>query len=221
MRGQIARANLAAGLQRGGASFDFLNTTYSHIQAFLLIPSIFPMRPSAFLTLHLLALLAVGVSCEGDLPTCLKPIERDLLFGCQSDYDMADHICCHNAHYAEPAGYLNRAPIKLFQRLDPSVQHTFYDPACTSMPLFKAPIARNFAQWKSESLSHGWPSFRKQEVVAENIVVLPNGEVRSKCGLHLGHNLPDVHGDRYCINLVCIAGNPVGGTDLEAQTMDL
>eukprot|EP01047_Picozoa_sp_COSAG01_P024336 COSAG01_NODE_1502_length_10101_cov_6.907119_4_plen_218_part_00 len=34
----------------------------------------------------------------------------------------------------------------------------------------------------------------------------------SKCGTHLGHNLPDGQGDRYCINLVCMAGsNKAGG----------
>ena len=27
-------------------------------------------------------------------------------------------------------------------------------------------------------------------------------------GTHLGHNLPDKKGNRYCINLVSIAGNP-------------
>ena len=28
-------------------------------------------------------------------------------------------------------------------------------------------------------------------------------------GLHLGHNIPDRGGDRYCIDLVCIAGQPL------------
>jgi len=28
-------------------------------------------------------------------------------------------------------------------------------------------------------------------------------------GTHLGHNLPDKFGNRYCINLVSVAGNPV------------
>ena len=30
----------------------------------------------------------------------------------------------------------------------------------------------------------------------------------SICGTHLGHNLPDGKGDRYCIDLVCVAGQP-------------
>jgi peptide methionine sulfoxide reductase MsrB len=29
----------------------------------------------------------------------------------------------------------------------------------------------------------------------------------STCGVHLGHNLPDGEGARYCINLVCMAGS--------------
>jgi hypothetical protein len=36
--------------------------------------------------------------------------------------------------------------------------------------------------------------------------VLENGEAVSVDGTHLGHNLPDRTGNRYCINLVCIAG---------------
>ena len=35
---------------------------------------------------------------------------------------------------------------------------------------------------------------------------LPDDEVVTKDGVHLGHNLPDSRGNRYCINLVCLAG---------------
>ena len=38
--------------------------------------------------------------------------------------------------------------------------------------------------------------------------MLENGEAVSVDGTHLGHNLPDRAGNRYCINLVCIAGSP-------------
>jgi peptide methionine sulfoxide reductase MsrB len=37
---------------------------------------------------------------------------------------------------------------------------------------------------------------------------LKNGETVSLSGTHLGHNLPDRAGNRYCINLVSIAGYP-------------
>lgn len=61
-----------------------------------------------------------------------------------------------------------------------------------------------------ESKVHGWPSFRDQEVVWENVRILKNsGESVSIDGTHLGHNIPDRKGNRYCINLVSVAGNPV------------
>jgi peptide methionine sulfoxide reductase MsrB len=41
----------------------------------------------------------------------------------------------------------------------------------------------------------------------ENVRVLPNGEAVSVDGTHLGHDLPDAAGRRYCINLVSMAGN--------------
>ena len=46
------------------------------------------------------------------------------------------------------------------------------------------------------------------QVVWENMRVLGNGESVSVDGTHLGHNLPDGTGNRYCINLVCVAGTP-------------
>lgn len=47
------------------------------------------------------------------------------------------------------------------------------------------------------------------EVVWENVSVLKNsGETVSVDGTHLGHNLPDKKGNRYCINLVSVAGKP-------------
>ena len=57
-----------------------------------------------------------------------------------------------------------------------------------------------------ESEEHGWPSFRDDEVNWDVVGCLSNGEVITIDGVHLGHNLPDSKGNRYCINLVCIAG---------------
>ena len=59
--------------------------------------------------------------------------------------------------------------------------------------------------------AHGWPSFRDEEVNWDFVRVLPNGEAVSVDGTHLGHNLPDGKGNRYCINLVSVAGRPVDG----------
>jgi peptide methionine sulfoxide reductase MsrB len=84
---------------------------------------------------------------------------------------------------------------------------TFYD-SNTGKPLFKAPVGRSWQEFIHESKVHGWPSFRDAEVYWENVRVLPNGETVSTAGTHLGHNLPDSR-NRYCINLVSIAGNPV------------
>jgi hypothetical protein len=55
----------------------------------------------------------------------------------------------------------------------------------------------NISQHREESKSHGWPSFRDEEVVWENVRCLPNGESVSVDGTHLGHNLPDRKGNRY------------------------
>ena len=85
---------------------------------------------------------------------------------------------------------------------------TFYD-SVTGKPLFVAPINRSAEDFIRESEVHGWPSFRDDEVVWENVRVLRNsGETVSVDGTHLGHNLPDRSGNRYCINLVSIAGKP-------------
>jgi peptide methionine sulfoxide reductase MsrB len=63
-------------------------------------------------------------------------------------------------------------------------------------------------EFVKESEAHGWPSFRDQEVVWDNVRCLTNGETVSVDGTHLGHNLPDWKGNRYCINLVSVAGLP-------------
>jgi peptide methionine sulfoxide reductase MsrB len=115
---------------------------------------------------------------------------------------LSNRICCHNSRGAEPSGYFREK--SLFSQLDSSGVTIFYDSVC-GLPLFKAPVGRTFDEWQQESNHHGWPSFRDEEVFHENIEVHSGGEVRSSCGVHLGHNLPDSH-NRYCIDLVCIAG---------------
>ena len=85
---------------------------------------------------------------------------------------------------------------------------TFYDSA-TRRPLFIAPRNRTWREFLDESRAHGWPSFRDDELVAEAVRVLRGhgGEIVSVDGTHLGHNLPDAR-NRYCINLVSVAGMP-------------
>merc|ERR1719364_463241 len=40
--------------------------------------------------------------------------------------------------------------------------------------------------------------------------------MESKCLTHLGHNLPSGGADRYCIDLVCIAGAPLSNNKLQS-----
>eukprot|EP00440_Ansanella_granifera_P059957 gb/GFBE01064984.1/.p1 GENE.gb/GFBE01064984.1/~~gb/GFBE01064984.1/.p1 ORF type:complete len:230 (+),score=26.82 gb/GFBE01064984.1/:1-690(+) len=84
---------------------------------------------------------------------------------------------------------------------------TFYD-SNTGDPLFFAPLGRSWSKFVAESRSHGWPSFRDNEVNWEFVRCLADGETVSLNGTHLGHNLPDRLGNRYCINLVSVAGRP-------------
>lgn len=73
----------------------------------------------------------------------------------------------------------------------------------------KAPVDRSVDAFIAESKVHGWPSFRDSEVIWDNVRVLKSsGETVSTAGTHLGHNLPDANGNRYCINLVSMAGSP-------------
>lgn len=85
------------------------------------------------------------------------------------------------------------------------------DDPTSGRPLFRAPVGRSYAEFIAESSDHGWPSFRDAEVVWDNVVVEPGGETLSVDHVHLGHNLPDLRGNRYCINLVCVAGHETQG----------
>ena len=138
--------------------------------------------------------------------TCAAPVQDNLRYGC--DFKTADSICCYNRHYAEHSGYWT-SKTTFLDDVDRSGVTTFYD-SVSGKPLFKAPIGRTFDEFVKESRAHGWPSFRDEEVVWENVSGLSDGEAVSVDGTLLGHNLPDTKGNRYCINLVSCAGNPVG-----------
>mmetsp|Transcript_44980 Transcript_44980/g.143458 ORF Transcript_44980/g.143458 Transcript_44980/m.143458 type:complete len:469 (+) Transcript_44980:187-1593(+) len=85
----------------------------------------------------------------------------------------------------------------------------FYD-SNTGRLLFSAPSkpGRSMEDFLKETRKHGWPSFRDNEVCWKSVRVLRGGEVVSIDGTHLGHDLPDYTGNRYCINLASIAGRP-------------
>lgn len=136
--------------------------------------------------------------------TSATPVQKDLRWDC--DYDTADRICNFNRHYAEHAGYWTTTTF-VADAKSTKGEITFYD-SNTGKPLFVAPRGRDMDAFLKESASHGWPSFRDEEVVWENVRCLGNGEAVSVDGTHLGHNLPDGKGNRYCINLVSVAGKP-------------
>lgn len=132
------------------------------------------------------------------------PVQQNLRWGC--DRDVAERICNYNRHYAEHSGYFLSTTFLDEIRMNPS-EITFYD-SNTGKPLFQVPRVRSVDAFLTESRNHGWPSFRDDEVLWRNVRILNNGEVVSVDGTHLGHNLPDALGPRYCINLVSVAGRP-------------
>lgn len=134
--------------------------------------------------------------------TSIVPVQSELRWGC--DRKTADRICNYNRHYAEHSGYWETTNF-IEEERSHGGEITFYD-SNTGKPLFVAPRGRSFDQFLLESRNHGWPSFRDEEVVWDSVRVLPGGEAVSIDGTHLGHNLPDNKGSRYCINLVSVAG---------------
>lgn len=136
--------------------------------------------------------------------TSKVPVQPNLRWGC--DTQTADRICNFNRHYAEHSGYFETTDFfKEAQSAKGPIE--FYD-SNTGRLLFTAPKGRTMDEFLVESRAHGWPSFRDNEVNWEYVRCLPDGETVSIDGTHLGHNLPDKKGSRYCINLVCVAGNP-------------
>jgi len=138
--------------------------------------------------------------------TTSTPVQKALRWNVERD--TADRICCFNRHYAEYAGYWRTT--NFLAEVPRDKPMVYYD-SVSGKPLFVAPIGRSVDDFLKESASHGWPSFRDQEVVWENMRVLKDGESVSVDGTHLGHNLPDRNGNRYCINLVSVAGLPFDG----------
>ncbi len=104
-------------------------------------------------------------------------------------------------HYAEYAGYWQSTEFVKYARehaQKTSEPIEFYD-SVTGVLLFRAPVGRSMEDFLKESASHGWPSFRDQETNWDQVRCLKDGECVSTTGTHLGHNLPDRSGNRYCI----------------------
>jgi len=167
----------------------------------------------------LAAVAATRVAAESDEQCMGKPPMESVatFLGMELDYETADRICCNNHRYAEPQGYHEYPEVDFYSKLDPTKETVFYDSVC-GIPLFVAPRGRTFDEFVEESLHHGWPSFRPAEIVSENVIIHPDGRMESKCLTHLGHNLPTKGDDRYCIDLVCMAGVPILSADNSTTT---
>mmetsp|Transcript_1559 Transcript_1559/g.2590 ORF Transcript_1559/g.2590 Transcript_1559/m.2590 type:complete len:232 (-) Transcript_1559:36-731(-) len=140
--------------------------------------------------------------------TSSTPVQGNLRWNC--DRKTADNICNFNRHYAEHRGYWTKTTFfdEAKKEWEENGEVKFYD-SNTGQLLFVAPRGRTFQEFIKETLSHGWPSFRDEEVLWDKVRVLNKGECVSVDGTHLGHDLPDSSGNRYCINLVSVAGRPV------------
>mmetsp|Transcript_18544 Transcript_18544/g.33602 ORF Transcript_18544/g.33602 Transcript_18544/m.33602 type:complete len:195 (+) Transcript_18544:327-911(+) len=145
--------------------------------------------------------------------TSNTPVQQDLRWNC--DVATADRICNFNRHYAEHSGYWRTTSFiqEATKEYEENGEVKFYD-SNTGKLLFVAPKGRSMDAFLKESASHGWPSFRDEEVMWESVRCLGSGEAVSVDGTHLGHNIPDFSGSRYCINLVSVAGRP---TDSESS----
>jgi len=130
-----------------------------------------------------------------------------------AEESLSEAICCDPlyAGYPEPRGLYAQPDVALFAKVNRSGLTTFYDSVC-GLPLFRAPMGRTFDEWQTETRGHGWPSFRRAELVPGNVIVLEDGvSVVSRCGTKLGTNEPDDAGERFCMDLVCISGGASAG----------
>ena len=148
----------------------------------------------------LFRLLSHNEFCFVLLVVCCSQ-QENLRWDC--DFDLADRISNYNRHYAESAGYWESTTFlsDVQEKIDDETGTvTFYDSGWKGSPLYTAPQGRSWEDFITESTKHGWPSFRDSEVNWDYARVLPGGEMVSIDGTHLGHNLPDRQGNRYCIS---------------------
>jgi hypothetical protein len=115
--------------------------------------------------------------------TSETPVQETLRWGC--DAKLADRIANYNRRYAERSGYWQTTSFLAETTAEgiPSEDNpvSFFD-SNTGKPIFRAPVGRTWQEFLSESRTHGWPSFRNEEVVWDNVRVLAGGETVSVDG---------------------------------------
>lgn len=156
--------------------------------------------------------------------TCAGPVQHRLWYNISSLFaslylpframpgeTLGDEFCCDAQleSFAEPPNLFARPDVALFQHMAAEIPTTFYDPVCL-LPLSSAPVNRSLADFRADTTEHTCPSFCAAEAITENIVVCADGRALSKCGTHLGDYTPDEKEPRYCVDLVCISGQPTG-----------
>lgn len=165
-------------------------------------------------------------------PTCERPPQDTLKFSVSKftaasaqlpfnppeDESLAEAVCCDTVYtgYAEPKNFFSRPEVNFLNAIEPEshANVTFFDSVC-GMPLFIAPIDRSWDDFQLDTMRHGWPSFRPEEVIKGNVVVVDYFDgrlqvVESLCGTRLGTIEPDEDGEwRYCVDVSCIAGRPM------------
>jgi len=147
--------------------------------------------------------------------SCPQSVQSSLRWHC--DQELADRICCFNRSDAENSDHFLKTTfvedLRRQMEREGSRTVTLFD-SVMGKPVFTVPHGRTFDEFVAESEKHGWPSFRDQEVVWENVRCLADGEAVTIDGVHLGHNLPtradtaSGWSNRYCINCVSVAGRP-------------
>jgi len=129
-----------------------------------------------------------------------------------STESLATAICCDKRTkvFAEPRSLYE--VVSLFKEMRKNDgPTTFYD-SVSGEPLFIAPRGRTQEDFENDTTEHGWPSFRPDELIKSNVFTDKDGFVYAKSsGAHLGSYLPDAQGPRWCLDLVCLAGNPYKG----------
>lgn len=142
----------------------------------------------------------------------------DLPYQVADGATLADAICCDSAFepYAEPQFTFQRNDVNLFAEMESSDEFkqfgyvTFYDSVCGE-PLYRAPVGRSMEDFMEDTVEHYWPSFREAEIIEGATYVREGTDyVFSKCGTHLGSDLPEDSPwgrRRHCIDTVCVAGN--------------
>ena len=108
--------------------------------------------------------------------TCFAPPQNPLRWG--ADYETASDIGCFNRHLTEFPGTWEKTGLAAEIANLSSVENstiTFYD-SVTGRPLFEAPKGRSWQDFHRESTVNGWPCFRDDEGIVDNVRVLPDGE---------------------------------------------